>query len=153
MIRKSEKGVARGEVIVHDSGREIVPTDNSAASWSYMLAFAEAKPSLADVRTCLERDEIPVAMVVDREMTARSRYKCSRVSTPNPNMLGWKVCHTQKVALGGKGPLHQRRLPDLETHFRNFLSPSNMFLVPLLLAGLGELPHFIDAIEREPNSL
>jgi len=70
---------ARG-VIGHDPGRGIVPTDNSAASRSYM--------------------------------PARSRYKCCWVSTPNPNMLGWKVCHTQKVTLGCKGALHQRELTD-----------------------------------------
>ena len=52
---------ARG-VIGHDPGRGIVPTDNSAVSRSYMPAFAKLKPSLADVRPWLDRDEIPVTL-------------------------------------------------------------------------------------------
>ncbi len=111
-----------------------------------MLAFGKTKPLLEDIRSYLQRDEIPVAMVVDREMVARSRYRCSKVAVPNPNKLRWKVCHRRKVALRGRGPVNQRSIDHLQAHFRDFLSPSNMFLVPLTLAGLGELPHFIKAI-------
>ncbi len=153
LVRKSESGIARGEIFLHESGRQLVSTDNSPASWSYMLAIAGERPDIARVSACLAADEIPVAMIVDREMRARSRYKCSRVSIPNPNSLGWKVCHKHRVALRGRGPLAQRRIEDLRSHFRDFLSPSNIFLVPLVLAGLGELPQFIAAIGRESGGL
>ena len=146
LIRKKEKGVARGEVILHESGRKLVLTHNSPASWSYMLAFAKAKPLLENIRSYLERDEIPVAMVVDRQMVARSRYKCSRVKAANPNILRWKVCHRRKVALRGRGTVKHRDIAYLQSHFRDFLAPSNIFLVPLELDGLGELLHFIRAI-------
>jgi hypothetical protein len=146
LIRKREKGVARGEIIRHVTGRELVLTDNSPASWSYMLAFAGEKPSIEDIRVFLERDEIPVSMVVDRQMKARSRYLCSKVSVPNPNKLGWKVCHIKRVGLGGRGSVKERPIHELESHFRTFLAPSNMFLVPLALGGLGELPQFIEAM-------
>jgi hypothetical protein len=153
LIRKSEKGIARGEVIVHDSGRVLISTDNSPASWSYLNAYSGLQPTLADVRRALDEDKIPVAMVIDREMALRSRYKCSRSLTPNPNKLGWKVCHKRGVRLSGRGPLKHRRLVDLQTHFRNFMSPSNMFLVPLSLGGLGEVPQFIEAIAFELHGL
>lgn len=146
LIRKSERGVARGEMIHHATGREMVLTDNSPASWSYMLAFARETPSIEDVQGFLERDEIPIAMVVDRNMKARSRYRCAKVSVPNPNKLGWKVCHIKKVGLGGRQSVKQRPIRELQSHFRNFLSPSNMFLVPLILGGLGELPQFIEVM-------
>jgi hypothetical protein len=146
LIRKKEKDIARGEIVIHESGRKLVLTDNSPASWSYMLAFASEKPRLEDIQSYLDRDEIPVAMVVDGEMVARSRYKCRRVKVPNPNVLCWKVCHRRRVALSGRGTVIHREITCLQSHFRDFLAPSNMFLVPLKLAGLGELPHFIKAI-------
>jgi len=46
LIRKSKTGVARGEVILHQSGRELVPTENSPASWSLMMAYAGEVPTL-----------------------------------------------------------------------------------------------------------
>jgi hypothetical protein len=111
-----------------------------------MLAFAKVTPSLTEIRDWLDRNEIPVAMVVDREMLARARYTCSKVTIANPNKLGWKVCHRRKLALRGKGSVKHRDIGYLQAHFRDFLSPSNMFLVPLALGGLGEIQHFIEAV-------
>jgi hypothetical protein len=147
LIRKSERGFARGQVIQHESGRQIVLTDNSPASWSYMLAFAKARPSLKDIRAYLEQDKVPVAMVVTREMREQAKYTCSfLVTVANPNQLGWQVCHRREVALRGRRSVKQRDITDLKSHFRDFLAPSNMFLVPLVLGGLGELRHLIDAV-------
>jgi hypothetical protein len=150
LIRKYERGIARGEVTRHASGRELVRTDNSPASWSYMLAFAEARPTLDDIKGYFSRDEIPVAMVMDREMLARSRYKRSLGTEANANTRGWKVCHRRRVRLQGGGTVEHRDITDLQSHFRAFLTPSNMFLVPLVLAGLGELPHLIEAVGNGP---
>jgi len=146
LIRKKQAGVARGEMVKHESGRQLVLTDNSPASWSYMLAFAREDPSLDNIRGYFERAEIPVAMVVDGQMHARAHYIAALADIANPNVLGWKVCHRRRVALHGHGAVQNRDIAHLQSHLRNFLSPSNMFLVPLELAGLGELPHFIDAI-------
>jgi hypothetical protein len=146
LIRKQEKGIARGEPIQHEFGRELVLTDNSPASWSYMLAYGKSTPSLTDIRNQLERDEIPVAMVTDGGMIERSRYKCNRIRSNDRKAQLWKVCHRHKVALEGRGSVTQRPIAHLQAHFRRFLAPSNIFLVPLELGGLGELPHFIEAI-------
>ncbi|HXY78016.1 MAG TPA: hypothetical protein VEH47_04340 [Candidatus Acidoferrales bacterium] len=150
LIRKKERGKARGEEISHLSGRTLIWTDNSPASWSYMLAFSKTVPTLEDVRGYFNRDKIPVAMVVDRDMKARSRYKCIRVEGESPNFQGWKVCHRHPVGLGGKVSLCDREISDLQRHFVRFLAPSNMFLVPLELGGLGELPQFTKAIGDAP---
>lgn len=149
LIRKSQKGVARGEVIIHESGRALVLTDNSPANWSYISAISGEQPSLSDIHLELTQDLIPIAMVVDREMKAHSKYKCCRVNAASPNSLGWKVCHKKKVGLGGRGKLEIRPLELLKDHFIRFLSPSNIFLVPKALGGLGEVEHFIEAVRSE----
>jgi hypothetical protein len=153
LIRKTEKGIARGEVVRHKSGRDLVPTDNSPASWSYMAAFEAQCPSIEDIGQALMDDTIPMAMVMDREMKARARYKCCRSESSTPNKRGWKVCHKRPVGLHGRTSLTERPITELCEHFRDFLSPSNIFLVPLLLGGLGEVPHFIEAVSSEPHGL
>ncbi|HNC85082.1 MAG TPA: hypothetical protein PK999_18665, partial [Nitrospira sp.] len=94
---------------------------------------------------------IPVAMVVTAEMQARATYKCSRSCFETPNKLGWKVCHIEPVGLHGRASITERPILELQGHFRRLLSPSNMFLVPLILAGLGEIPHFIKAVRCESH--
>lgn len=153
LIRKREKGVARGEVVNHDSGRKLIPTDNSPASWAYLKAFCGELLSLSDIHQALEADRIPVAMVVDGEMRARSLYKCCRVAGPNTNKLGWKVCHKRDVGLNGRTSIKDRPLHTLQSHFQRFLAPSNIFLVPLNLGGLGEVSHFIEAVAEDQNGL
>ncbi len=153
LVRKREQGIARGEIVEHSSGRKLILTDNSPASWTYMEAFSGKLPSLSDIRCALKNDTIPFAMVVDRQMKARAQYKCCRGAFQGPNKLGWRVCHKRSVALGGRGPLRSRPIEELHEHFRNFLSPSNIFLVPSVLGGLGEIRHLIEAINREPHGL
>jgi hypothetical protein len=46
-------------------------------------------------------------------------------------------------------PVEEISITSLETHFRRFISPSNMFLVPKILGGLGELTQFTDEIIDE----
>ena len=91
-------------------------------------------------------------MVLDRNMRQTSRYKrtLGTMACPgdasqrmkSPGKLGWKVCHIKEVRLGGRGPIREREITLLQSHFVAFLAPSNMFLVPLELGGLGELPYF-----------
>lgn len=153
LIRKTEKGIARGEVVRHKSGRDLVPTDNSPASWSYMAAFTGQRPSVEDIQMALSADTIPVTMVLDRESKARAKFKCCRTSSASPNEKRWKVCHKRPVGLHGRASIIDRPITELHAHFRDFLSPSNIFLVPLLLGGLGEIPHFIEAVSNEPHGL
>jgi hypothetical protein len=155
LVRKVSRGVLRGQALRHDSGRDIVPTDNSPASWVWLQAAAGRRMSLDDIRETLLRDELPVTMVVDGAMRASDqvRYRCSRVSGPSTNSLGWKLCHKHPVGLNGRGLLEQRPIEALRSHFRTFLSPSNLFVVPLEIGGLGELTQFIEAIGREVDGL
>ena len=144
----------RGHRIAHSSGRVLVPTDNSPAHWSISLAYAGRCPSLAEVRTMLENDEIPVAMAISRAEKEGAHYRCTRQTLAGPNELGWKVAHIEDVGLGYSGAPKEVAIASLAAHHKRFLSPSNIFLVPKEYAGIAETPEFIEAfrgIRSPPN--
>jgi hypothetical protein len=142
----------RGHRITHGSGRVLVPTDNSPAHWSISLAFDGRCPSLGEVMTMLENDEIPVAMAISRAEKDGARYRCTRQTLSGPNELGWKVAHIEDVGLGYTGVLRDVALPVLAAHHKRFLSPTNIFLVPKEYAGVAETPEFIRAFrELQPG--
>lgn len=137
----------RGTEYVHPSGRKLVPVDNSLAHWTLSQALRGECPSFDDVLRCVLEDRIPVAMAMRQEERRAAVYKCSR-SSVSLNDLGWKVCHLDGVALGGRGALVDYPLAVLREHFLRYASPSNMVLVPLAWAGLGEMPEFIKAASQ-----
>jgi hypothetical protein len=137
----------RGEVSYHKSGRALIHADNSPTFWSYALAYSYECPSVSDIDGLL--GEIPIAFPnLTAVEKARSTYQCTpnQMSNPNdPNKREWKVCH--KTKLGRlPGEIEQVPIQNIEKHFLRFISPSNIFLVPKKLAGLGELDEFCDAI-------
>ena len=146
LVRKARDN--RGHALLHSSGRVLVPTDNSPAHWSLALAYAAACPSLDDVREMLRADCVPVAMVITTAEKLNARYRCTRQSTPGPNQQGWKVAHIESIGLGYTGRLEDAPLGVLRAHFKAFLAPGNMFLIPKAYAGLGETPEFIAAFGR-----
>jgi hypothetical protein len=148
-VRKKQKDYSRGQSVAHQSGRELIPTDNSPAQWSFAMALVGAKPNLADIHDLLLAKKIPIAMIMGPAERERAMYHGLRSEVPNPNALGWKVCHKDGVRLRGRGDINAISLTHLQAHFKRFLAPSNMFLVPKALAGLGELPQFIEAMREE----
>lgn len=143
LVRRS--GAGRGQVIRHISGRRLVPADNSPAHWSLALALQSEVPTLDNIRSLFERDSIPVAMILSRKEREQATYRCTR-SAVSLNELGWKVAHIDDVALG-RGELETIPIASLRSHFLRFLTPSNMFVVPLEWAGLAELPRVIQSIK------
>ncbi len=148
LIRKSESAAGRGWVIRHNTGRELVPTDNTPANWGLTLALAGTCPSLENVRGPVAENALPVAMALKKKEREGARFKGTRAAFADLNSLGWKVCHKAHVALRGQGSMTGYRIDVLQNHFRRFLAPSNMFLVPKRLAGLGELPHMVSAMRN-----
>lgn len=167
-IRKADGN--RGSVVVHDSGRQLVPVDNSVAHWAFALALCGAKPTLSDVRLWIGEDRIPVAMALAKAEQAQATYRRlmptaprragsadaieavvaggMRFAPPSLNALGWKVCHIEPVGIG-RGDIRSLRMDTLTDHFRRYLDPSNMFLVPKAWSGLGEMPEMIDAARTD----
>lgn len=134
----------RGQELTHTSGRILVPVDNSTAHWAFASALQGQTPSLPDVRALMERDEMPVAMAFTKVEREAARFTCNR-NQVNLNTLGWKVCHIEPVGMKSRGEITQLPIEVLLKHFRRYLSPTNMFLVPKIWSGLGEMPEMIEA--------
>ena len=100
----------------------------------------------------LGADSIPVAMVIKTTEKAGATYRCTRHTTPGPNQRGWKVAHIEDVGLGYGDVLTSVPLGNLVEHFLRFLSPANMFLVPLAYAGIAETPEFVHAFRHHAMS-
>jgi hypothetical protein len=144
VIRKS--GLARGSVIRHESGRDLVIADNSPAQWAFNRAFGGAVYALADVISLMEMDQIPFTYIAKASEKPLMRYKCTLKAEDNINARGWKLCHIQEIGLGTRTPIERLEIGTLVNHFIRFVDPNNHFLVPLAWGGLGEVPEVIESI-------
>lgn len=131
----------RGQVLLHASGRAIIPVDNTPAHWALGLALAGHCPDLNSVRRLIQNDAVPIAMTMtaDERRLAKHTGRNARWAG-RLNDLGWKVCHATEIGLRSRTPLADLPIESLTQHFRSLMSPANMFLVPLVWAGFGELP-------------
>jgi hypothetical protein len=143
-VRKSSDN--RGSVVVHESGRSIIPCDNSPAHWAYIKALREECPSLDEVRALLANDAIPVAMIQKAKEKPCARYHCTRPKNFNVNEFGWKLAHIEGVGLKNCTLLSSFPFERLASHFRLLMSPANMFVVPLAWAGIAEIEVVIHEI-------
>ncbi|MCB1560003.1 MAG: hypothetical protein KDI75_02705 [Xanthomonadales bacterium] len=136
LIRKHRGN--RGQRLMHESGRSIVPCDNSAAHWSFTLAMQGVKPTLRDIGRWLRNDQIPV-MMIRKVAEKTSSFQCQLSTRHSLSDRGWKLAHIQPIGLRTRTTLEGQRLERLQRHFRDFLAPSNAFLVPKAWSGIGEL--------------
>lgn len=143
-IRKAAFG--RGKVIVHESGRKLIPADNSPAQWAFSLALLGQCPSMDELQQLVKADRIPVAMILKAIEREHATYRYPLSKAENLNRVGWKLAHIDSIGLKQRGELETFEISKLETHFVRFMNPENMFLVPKAWAGLGEMPEMIAAI-------
>lgn len=140
------KGGNRGELFYHNIGRPLVIVDNSPANWCFASALLGRCPTLPEIHKALENHDIPVAMIFKKEELPFATYRGSLGRTgdiPNLNSLGWKVCHINSVGLNNRTSAAATPISSLIQQTRAFLNPRNMFLVPKIYGGLGELPEFL----------
>ena len=148
IIRKSEKGMGRGCLITHSSGRRLVLADNSPAQWAFSRAYNNHNYSLAEIQKLLEEDLIPFTMVVGDDEKKTAFYKCSLSVVDNVNRNGWKLCHSHPIGLNAKVKAEHLPIHILKQHFTSFLAPSNHFLVPKVLGGMGEIAEIIEEVRK-----
>lgn len=149
ILRKGSKG--RGAALQHAmTGRNFTYADNTPANWVMELAVWEQKvPDLDDIRALFDTGRMPLAMAFKAAEKEAVRYTSGGLRKAfRPNKEGWKVCHIDPVS-----PISDRRIEhlDLEAlhrHFRRFLRPANIFLVPKRLGGIGEIDTFVDQIRQ-----
>lgn len=138
-LRKPSLG--RGQRLKHDSGRVLIPVDNTPAHWSLSLALVGYCPTLPEIVGFLRNDAIPIAMAMSAAERSAAQWTGVHAQWNGLlSMLGWKVCHVEDVGLRSQKSVEHLRLEVLHEHFRALLSPANMFLMPSVLGGLGELP-------------
>jgi len=144
--KKQSEKILYGQPVKHISGRIIVLTDNYPALWSYISAFEEKKPSIEDIKLKIERDEIPIAMGI-KKGEQRVKFKCTMKRDSN-----WRYCHIDGIKfenLKKKQAVSEISIEKIEKHFKLFLAPSNMFVLPKAWGTLGECNAFIKNIRIE----
>ncbi|MBE3093752.1 MAG: hypothetical protein IMZ52_01885 [Actinobacteria bacterium] len=151
LIRKPKEG--RGQSLVHiATRRELIPTDNSPANWSFFHAYQKIEFDLKDIRKLFDDGEIPIAFLLSKYEGQNAVYKKNmQRSETNINRSGWTVCHINPVGLNKNKKIIEMSIEELKQHFKDFLSPSNMFLIPSDLEGFGELPHLIQEMKNKKN--
>jgi len=143
-VRKLTENAPAGSFIIHSTGRPLVPTDNSPASWVFNLAEKESVPTLSDIHQGFMSDRIPVALAIKKKHKPITKYFCNlKTVKDNPNDRGWKIAHIESVGLGQRGEIRDMHIADLEAQFIRFLNPSNMFAVPKTWAGFSEIDEVV----------
>jgi hypothetical protein len=136
----------RGAFLTHVSGRVVIPADNTPAHWTYAQALRGVCPTLDDVRRSMADNGIPVAMIMTPAERRLATLTGARTKAENMNAVGWKLAHIKPIVLKGATALPNVPIARLREHFRLFMSPSNMFVIPLALAGLAETVEAVEAI-------
>lgn len=132
VLRDSKR---RGESIATSTGRMIVFGDNSPANWSFGLALGDQVPDIRLWRREKIGDYVPLTFLTKGKHGNRDL-----------NKAGWKICHIDRVSDRKRQKLENVPPAEIEARFRRFLSPRNMFLIPIALSGAGELREVIDAV-------
>ena len=144
LVRKSNQD--RGCEYSHASGRHYISTDNSVAHWSFTLACSGVVPSIAEIRSWVENDSIPIVMIQHAVEKQKAKYHRSLRPEFNVNTSGWKLGHIQPVGLKTRYPVANLPLEKIQQQHRALLAPSNMFVVPLAWSGLAECEAVIRAV-------
>ena len=143
IIRKSSG--ARGSEVVHSSGRRIIISDNSPAQWVCYLALNGEVKSVSEIKQALLDDKVPISFAIKKEDKSKITYR-QTLSKYSINKLGWKLCHKDRVGIGNNEDPKTMNIDTVIDRFKNLMKPSNFFLIPLELGGLGELDEFIKEI-------
>jgi hypothetical protein len=101
-------------------------------------------PTVSDIQGWFAQDLIPIAMILKQTEKEGAQFRCTRQRI-SLNGLGWKVSHLDDVGLG-RATIETVPIPQLQEHFRRFIAPGNMFLMPLEWSGLAEVSQMIAAI-------
>lgn len=146
----------RGSITYGFSGREFITVDNSPAQWLYVMACDDHKILLNEILVLLKTGKIPVAMILPAEEKRKAVYCGSLGKTLNTQKLGWKLAHIDQIGEGlSKIKISTSKESFLEDHFKKFMSPSNMFVIPKEYAYLAENKLFLEGFisEEDDSSL
>lgn len=131
----------RGQSFVHPCGREIVVSDNTVAIWVYKNALQGKVFTLSQIKELLSQNELPMVFMTTNEIRAKAKYTkpLGRYAMP-----GWKLCHIKPVGFNTNISIEGLKISDIEDHFRKYINPNNMFVLPKEIGCLGEIDAFIE---------
>ena len=143
IIRKETS--KRGQAFNHPCGREIIVSDNTVAIWVLSNVLKSKVFTLSDIKELLQDSELPMVFMATKEIKAKAKYTKSLGSYALSN---WKVCHIQPVGFNTNASIEELEISDIENHFRKYVNPNNMFLLPKEIGYLGEIDVFIEEQKR-----
>ena len=143
IIRKETS--KRGQVFNHPCGREIIVSDNSVAIWVFSNVLKGKVFTLSDIKELLQNNELPMVFMATKEIKEKAKYTKPLGSYA---LLNWKVCHIQPVGFNTNVSIKDLEISDIEDHFRKYVNPNNMFLLPKEIGCLGEIDVFIKEQKR-----
>ncbi len=122
--------------------REVIATDNSPANWALFGALSGKCPSPEEVRSLIQEDRLPICKAMSRELAQAASYRGALSRREDLNVRGWKVAHIRGVGEESLD-LSKSSLEEVERHFKRFISPSNLFVIPMEWGGIAEVPAFL----------
>lgn len=143
IIRKETN--KRGQSFVHPCGREIIISDNTVAIWAYSNVLKGTVFTLSQIKELLSQKELPMVFMATKEIKANAKYTKPLGSYA---MSDWKLCHIQPVGFNTNTSIEDLEISDIENHFRKYVNPNNMFVLPKEIGYLGEIDVFIDEQKR-----
>ena len=135
----------RGQSFVHPCGREIIVSDNTVAIWAYYNVLKGRVFTLSQIKELLSQKELPVVFMATKEIKAKAKYT---KSLGHYALFDWKLCHIQPVGFNTNTSIEDLEISDIEDHFRKYVNPNNMFVLPKEIGYLGEIDVFIEEQKR-----
>lgn len=135
----------RGQSFVHPCGREIIVSDNTVAIWAYYNVLRGRVFTLSQIKELLSQKELPVVFMATKEIKAKAKYT---KSLGRYTLSDWKLCHIQPVGFNTNTSIEDLEISDIEDHFRKYVNPNNMFVLPKEIGYLGEIDVFIEEQKR-----
>ena len=143
IIRKDTN--KRGQSFVHPSGREVIVSDNTVAIWVYSNVLKGIVFTLSQIKELLSHKELPMVFMATKEIKANAKYTKPLGSYALSN---WKLCHIHPVGFNTNTNIEDLKIYDIEDHFRKYVNPNNMFVLPKEIGYLGEIDVFIEEQKR-----
>ncbi len=135
----------RGQSVIHSSGREIIVSDNTFATWVFWHVLHNKTLTLLEVKQKLFNNEIPMVYALPRESKGISIYT---KSIGQYALLGWKLCHIEQIGFNTSRSIEELEIGEIKAHFRKYANPNNMFVLPKEIGDIGEIDVFIEEQKR-----
>lgn len=129
-------------------GLEVVFVDNSPAQWIFARSADEGWTPSTDELAAAVRSEMPVAFTLTKNELKGARFTVPLSRVASTMSLGFSLHHIEPVSVKRTRP-EKLMAKELRESARRLLDPTNMFVLPKSLAGLGELPAFINVMRTE----